>query len=227
MDQISSLKAFFSVVEHNSFSRAANELDMSVAKVSKLVQDLEHRLKTRLLHRTTRRITVTEAGDNYYHAMQPIVAEMATVDARMEQMAGVITGKLKMSLPLDYGRRLIVPRLAEFRAQHPDIYLDMDVSDRQVDMLAEGFDMAVRIASLKDSSLVARPLSEFQIQCAAAPEFLTRLTSPLSHPSQLETLPCITYALTAQPLAWRFMEKHQEYRQRVNSVCQLDRKSVV
>lgn len=125
MDRLDALRVYCAVVENSSFSRAATELNISVAKASKLVQSLEQSLNTSLLRRNTRRITVTEAGERYYHDMMPLLNEMASIDARVERMTTAISGTLRMTMPLDFGRCLIMPLIPEFKTSYPDLELDI------------------------------------------------------------------------------------------------------
>lgn len=221
MDRLAALRAFCAVVEHSSFSRAANELNISVAKTSKLVQGLEEALKTSLLRRNTRRITVTEAGDSYYHAMAPLLEEMASVDTRIEQMTTAIRGTLRMTMPLDFGRHLIMPLLPEFKRTYPDLDLDIELSDRQTDLVAEGFDLGLRIADLKDSTLIAKPLGTYHMMCAASPDYLAE-HGPIQTPADLENHPCLTYSLIPQPTTWRLASEEEELSLKVRSVLQLN-----
>lgn len=221
MDRLDALRTFCAVVEHSSFSRAAAELNMSVAKASKLVQALEQALNTSLLRRNTRRITLTEAGEQYYHDMTPLLEEMANIDARVERMTTAITGTLRMTMPLDFGRRLIMPLIPEFKLTYPDLELDIELSDRHADLVAEGFDLGLRIANLKDSSLIAKPLGTYRMKCAASPEYLARHPA-INTPEDLEAHPCLTYSLSAQPSNWTLIRGEEETRVRVRSALQLN-----
>lgn len=221
MDRLDALRVFCAVVEHSSFSRAATELNISVAKTSKLIQSLEQALNTSLLRRNTRRITLTEAGERYYHDVVPLLEEMANIDARVERMTTTITGTLRMTMPLDFGRRLIMPLIPEFKLTYPDLELDIDLSDRHADLVAEGFDMGLRVADLKDSSLIAKPLGTYRMKCAASPEYLARHPA-INTPEDLETHPCLTYSLSAQPSNWTLIRGEEEARVRVRSALQLN-----
>lgn len=221
MDRLTALRAFCAVVEHNSFSRAAVELNMSVAKTSKLVQGLEQSLNTSLLRRNTRRITVTEAGEHYYQSVAPLLEEMDSIHARVEQMTQSISGTLRMTVPMDFGRRLILPLISEFKSTYPDLELDIDLSDRHVDLVAEGFDLAVRIADLKDSSLIAKPLGQYTMLCAASPDYLNN-HEPIQTPSDLEHHPCLTYSLISQPSVWTLSNGEDSETVRVASTLQLN-----
>lgn len=221
MDRLTALRVFCAVVEHSSFSRAAIELNMSVAKASKLVQGLEQSLSTSLLRRNTRRITVTEAGESYYQSIAPLLEEMANVDARVESMTTSITGTLRMTVPLDFGRRLIMPLIPEFKTTYPDLELDIELSDRHSDLVAEGFDLAVRVADLKDSSLIAKPLGRYTVFCAASPNYLAR-HEPIRTPADLERHPCLTYSLVSQPSTWPLCNGTDEVKVRVRSVLKLN-----
>ncbi|WP_028671731.1 LysR family transcriptional regulator [Saccharospirillum impatiens] len=221
MDRLDALRVFCAVVEHSSFSRAAAELNISVAKASKLVQSLEQTLNTSLLRRNTRRITVTEAGESYYHDIVPLLEEMANIDARVERMTTAISGTLRMTMPLDYGRRLIMPLIPEFKLTYPDLELDIELSDRHADLVAEGFDLGLRIADLKDSSLIAKPLGSYRMKCAASPEYLSRHPA-ITIPEDLEAHPSLTYSLMAQPTQWLLKRGKEESRVKVQSALQLN-----
>lgn len=221
MDRLDALRVFCAVAEHSSFSRAATELNMSVAKVSKLVQALEQALNTSLLRRNTRRITLTEAGESYYHDMAPLLEEMANIDARVERMTTAITGTLRMTMPLDFGRRMIMPLIPEFKLTYPDLELDIELSDRHADLVAEGFDLGLRIADLKDSSLIAKPLGTYHLKCAASPEYLARHPA-INTPQDLEAHPCLTYSMSAQPRNWILVRGEEEARIKVRSALQLN-----
>ncbi|WP_164743951.1 LysR family transcriptional regulator [Saccharospirillum alexandrii] len=221
MDRLDALRVFCAVVEHSSFSRAAAELNISVAKTSKLVQSLEQALNTSLLRRNTRRITLTEAGERYYHDVVPLLEEMANIDARVERMTTTISGTLRMTMPLDFGRRLIMPLIPEFKLTYPDLELDIELSDRHADLVAEGFDLGLRVADLKDSSLIAKPLGTYRMKCAASPEYLARHPA-INTPDDLEAHPCLTYSLSAQPCNWHLISDEEEARVRVRSALQLN-----
>lgn len=221
MDRLDALRVFCAVVEHSSFSRAATELNISVAKTSKLIQSLEQALSTSLLRRNTRRITLTEAGERYYHDVVPLLEEMANIDARVERMTTTITGTLRMTMPLDFGRRLIMPLIPDFKRTYPDLELDIELSDRHADLVAEGFDLGLRVADLKDSSLIAKPLGTYRMKCAASPEYLARHPA-ISTPEDLEAHPCLTYSLSAQPCNWTLIRGEAEARVRVRSALQLN-----
>ncbi|WP_394171153.1 LysR substrate-binding domain-containing protein [Saccharospirillum alexandrii] len=221
MDRLDALRVFCAVVEHSSFSRAATELNISVAKTSKLIQSLEQALNTSLLRRNTRRITLTEAGERYYHDVVPLLEEMANIDARVERMTTTITGTLRMTMPLDFGRRLIMPLIPDFKRTYPDLELDIELSDRHADLVAEGFDLGLRVADLKDSSLIAKPLGTYRMKCAASPEYLARHPA-INTPEDLEAHPCLTYSLSAQPCNWTLIRGEAEARVRVRSALQLN-----
>lgn len=221
MDRLDALRTFCAVVEHSSFSRAAAELNISVAKASKLVQALEHALNTSLLRRNTRRITLTEAGERYYNDMAPLLEEMANIDARVERMTTAINGTLRMTMPLDFGRRLIMPLIPEFKQTYPDLELDIELSDRHADLVAEGFDLGLRIANLKDSSLIAKPLGSYRMKCAASPQYLAQHPA-IETPEDLEAHPCLTYSLIAQPTNWALLRGEEEARVKVRSALQLN-----
>lgn len=214
MDQLSAIRAFCKVVEQQSFTKAAKQLDMSVAMVSKLVNILEKNLDARLLMRTTRRVSVTEAGHLYYEKCHAILAELEQADALISQHSRQPSGRIRIAVPMDFGTLKVAPLLTEFLTRYPDIKLDLEYSDRLVALVEEEFDLALRISTLADSSLIARNLCPITMVACASPDYLARQGSP-DHPTQLAEHSCLTYTLSDPE--WLFTQGKQSYRVRPNS----------
>lgn len=202
MDHLSEIAVFVRVVELGSFTRAADALEVSKAAVSKQVSRLEQRLGARLLHRTTRRLTLTEAGDALFRRSAGALAELAEAEKAVAQLTGAPRGLLRVSAPVYFGSVSLAPHLKDFRARYPDITLDLDLDDRRVDLVRERFDAAVRISSMTDSSLVARRLAPCPLLVVGSPAYFRRRGMP-GTPADLARHDCLTYALARAPSEWR------------------------
>ncbi|MBY0611643.1 MAG: LysR family transcriptional regulator [Beijerinckiaceae bacterium] len=169
MDRLTELEIFAHVVTSGSMSAAARELQISPPVVSKKIKKLEQRLGTRLLHRTTRQIALTEAGKGFYERVVAILASVDEAEAWVSRRAAVARGLLRISAPTTFGRLHIAPHLVDFLKMYPEIIVDLSLSDGFVDIVGEGFDVAIRIADLADTSLVAKRLApNNRVLCAAA-----------------------------------------------------------
>jgi DNA-binding transcriptional LysR family regulator len=193
---------FACVVEHRSFSAAAEAIGVSKATVSKAVSRLETALGTSLFHRTSRRLTLTESGKALAEHARRIVAEGEAAEEAARDSATLPAGLVRVAAPMTFGTTYLAPAIAEFLAAHPGIEIDLALSDATVDIVAEGFDVALRIADLPDSSLRARRLCGIAVHVVAAPAYLARHGRP-SHPAQLGEHRCISYT-NAPAGVWRF-----------------------
>ena len=204
MDRLRALEMFIKVVESGSFSRAAEALDTSPAGVTRHIADLETRLGTRLLQRSSRKLALTESGSAYFERAKQIVEDLAEADA----LAGVQTmrpaGLLRVNAPVVFGVRILAPLWARFRTEFPDIRLDITLSDHFVDLVEEGVDAAVRIARLPSSNLIARRLSTARALVCASPAYLERHGTPRT-PSDLLKHRCLGYRYSATKDEWTFI----------------------
>jgi DNA-binding transcriptional LysR family regulator len=208
MDRLMAIQAFAKVVELGSFARAAERLEQSTSAVSRQVSDLEAHLDVRLLNRTTRRLSLTEAGQSFYeHAVQ-LLADLADAEASVRVAATSPKGTLRLTCGVSFGIRYLAPVLADFAREHADVIYDLDVSDRAVDLVEEGYDLAVRIGNIGQQGMVARRLGWTQIVCCAAPAYLARCTTPLTTPADLLQHECLSYSNVGVPNAWRFRAGH-------------------
>jgi DNA-binding transcriptional LysR family regulator len=194
---------FASVVEHRSFSGAADALAVSKATVSKAITRLEARLGTSLFHRTSRRLTLTDSGRALADHAQRILSEGQTAEEAAFESASAPVGIVRVAAPLTFGIRHLAPVLAEFMTQHPGIKIDLRLSDAFVDIVGEGIDVAIRIAELPDSSLRARRLGPVTGHIVGSPAYFDRMGRP-RHPADLATHACFVYTNTATPEIWRF-----------------------
>lgn len=203
MSSISDMAAFVAVVEQGSFTAAAETLELSKAAVSKYVGRLEARLGARLLNRTTRRLTLTEAGQALFEKASAAMADLAAAEEEVLQLTGAPRGRLRVTAPSHFGEVFLLPLLPEFRSRYPDVELDLDLDNRIVDLVQEGFDVAVRITQLGPSSLVARKLADIRVVTAASPEYLARHGTP-QVPMDLREHECLLYGLDRTPGEWRY-----------------------
>jgi len=203
MDHLTGMTVFARVAERASFTAAARDLGLSKSAVSKQVARLEERLGARLLHRTTRRLNLTEIGRAYFERARRIVADAEEADLAVTRLHAEPRGRLRVNAPMSFGVRHLAPMLPEYMARYPDVSLDLDFNDRQVDLIEEGFDLAVRIARLTDSTLIARKLSPCDRAIAASPEYWDTHGRP-THPQELTDHDCLLYTYLRTPGDWQF-----------------------
>lgn len=180
MDRIDLLRIFLRVAEAGSFSAAAEQLALPRATVSWAVQRLESLLKARLLHRTTRRVTLSQEGEALLDQARALVADMEDLESRFQPADEVIAGRLRVDLPSRIARRLVAPALPEFLQRFPRIEIELGSSDRAIDLIQEGVDCAMRVGDLVTDSVVARPLGKFEMINCASPAYLARHGTPIA-----------------------------------------------
>lgn len=203
MDSLALMRSFRRVVELGSFARAADDLALSAAGLSKQVRQLEARLGTVLLQRTTRRMSLTDGGRLYYAECCRLLDEIDALEQRMRAGSERVDGLLRINAPLSFGLCVLSPLLSRFLAAHPHLRLDLALDDRVVDLVGEGFDVAVRLRSeLEDSSLVARRLGQVEQLLCAAPSYLQRHGEPRT-PQELCGHALLGYSLSQSPRAWQ------------------------
>jgi DNA-binding transcriptional LysR family regulator len=203
MDRFQEMQAFAAVVDAGSFVGASDALAMSKAAVSRQVAELEARLGVRLLHRTTRKLSLTEEGEVFYARCRELLGSLSEAEAEVTARSGQALGVLKVSAPVSFGLLHLAGLWAGFMAAHPNVSLDVTLSDRMVDLVEEGFDVAVRIARLPSSSLVSRQLSWTRMVLCATPQYLRAHGTP-THPSELAGHQVLAYTLLATGDSWGF-----------------------
>jgi DNA-binding transcriptional LysR family regulator len=205
MDRFAALAAFTRVVEHGSFARAAERLGVSTSAVSRSVSELEAHLGVRLLNRTTRRLSLTESGQAFLERAVQLLADLDEAEAIASAGAVAPRGTLRLTASITFGERHLAPAIAEFGARHPDVRFDVELSDRIVDIVDEGFDLAIRIGAPGSSALIARRLGETRLVCCASPTYVARHGAP-SVPEDLARHRCLAYAYLAMRDVWTFRD---------------------
>ena len=190
MDTLTRMRAFIDVVEAEGFSAAARKIGRSKALLSKYVRELEDELGALLLNRTTRQFSLTEAGHTYYRRASEIVREVDSLADAVRESSGDVRGRIKLSAPRTFADAPIGQSLVDFAKQYPEIVLDIHLDDRFVDLVEEGFDLAIRISRLENSSLIARRLSPFSVRVCGSPELIEKVGMPV-HPRDIGRAPCI------------------------------------
>lgn len=207
MDRLQAMQVFTRVAEQGSFSAAADQLHMSKSAVSKSIAGLEDHLGARLLNRTTRKLSLTEAGSLYLEACARIIAEVEEAENSTQRLQSNPRGKLRVNAPMSFGVSHVAPLIVPFMAAFPDIEVDLTLNDRFVDLVDEGFDLAIRIGSLDDSTLIARKLGEDEILLVAAPNYLERRGVPAA-PADLSDHDCLVYTYGRTRDEWRFRSEN-------------------
>ncbi|HOV03042.1 MAG TPA: LysR family transcriptional regulator [Hyphomicrobiales bacterium] len=202
-DNIARMQTFVAVAEHGGFSAAGRALGRSKALISKHVRELEDAYGARLVNRTTRTFSLTDAGEIYFREALDILKRIEALDDRIRDSGGPLRGRLRVSAPRSFGGGDLGRAILAFAAAEPGIDLDLRLEDRFVDLVEEGFDVAVRVAALADSSLIARRLAPFRVVVCATPETIARHGAP-ARPEDLGGRPCVLDSNLAQPDIWVF-----------------------
>lgn len=205
MDRLESIDAFLQVADSGSFTAAAERTGTSKSRVSKQVQSLERHLGTRLLHRTTRRLTLTEAGTRYYERCAPLLEALAEADRAVGDLHALPRGTLRVNVPVSFGHLHLGPVLPDFLARHPSLTVDITLNDRFVDLVHEGFDAAVRIGRLPESTLIARRIAACELWLCAAPGYLARHGTP-ANAAELHGHNALAYTYAPQSGSWRLTD---------------------
>lgn len=190
MDALTRIRCFIQVVDSKGFSAAARDMGRSKALVSKYVSELEDELGVRLLNRTTRQVSLTDVGESYYKEASDILQRIDDLQASVQTSHQEVRGRLRVSAPRSMGDKLLNSAMMEFLAHYPDVVLDLRLEDRFVDLVEEGFDLAVRVTKLEDSSLIARKIAPFRTVICASPQALETYGVPKT-PADLASRPCI------------------------------------
>ncbi|MBT7136902.1 MAG: LysR family transcriptional regulator [Rhodospirillaceae bacterium] len=203
MDTLNGYTVFTKVVETGGFSAAARDLNISKSAVSKHIAKLEDHLGVRLLNRTTRKLSPTEVGATFYERARRIVQDVEETEQAVSALHVEPRGTLRLNVPMSFGVSHVAPILADFSKRYPDLNIDIVLNDRVVDLLDEGFDAAIRIARLPDSTLIARKLAPMRLILCATPQYWKEHGIP-EHPSDLQNHNCLIYSYLLKKNEWSF-----------------------
>ncbi len=206
MDRFLALTAFVKVVETGSFARAAQRLDTSVSSVSRHVSELEAHLDARLLNRTTRRLSLTESGRAFHERCVQLLADLEEAEESASAATIKPRGTLRLTSSITFGARHLAPAIAEFVTRFPAMRFDVELSERAVDLVDEGFDIAVRIGAIGSQNLVGRKIGAMRLVCCAAPSYLARHGEP-GTPEDLAAHACLTYEYSSLRNVWPFRDR--------------------
>lgn len=201
MDKFLEMQTFAAVADAGSFVRAAESLDMSKAAVSRYVADLEERLGVRLLHRTTRKLSLTEEGRAFHGRCKVLLGELEEAESEITASSAQASGLVRINVPVSFGIMHLAPLWSDFMAANPRVTLDVTLSDRVVDLVDDGYDLAVRIGSLPNSSLVSRKLASTRMVLCASPAYLKKHGRP-KHPADIAEHTVLAYSLLAMGDHW-------------------------
>lgn len=222
MGKLTALRIFRRVAELNGFVTAAEDLGYSNAAVSKNIRALEAELGARLLNRTTRRVSLTEAGREYYNRISGVLDSLADADRLLADLGHSPRGRLRVNAPMSLGIALLAPAIHQFLMSYPDISIDLVLNDARVDMLAENFDVSIRGGGpLHASSLIGRKLANLPRVLCASPRYL-KTAPPLTHPDQLAEHECLIYSLASEPTHWRLQNNGELATVDVNGRCEIN-----
>ena len=210
MDRLKSMAVFVEVAARGGFASAAGSLDMSATMVAKHIRFLEEHLGARLINRTTRRQGLTEMGRTYLESCHEVLACVEAADASAESVRGVPRGQLRVSAPMSIGAHLVAPAMLEFLDLYPEIKLDLELTDRVVDLVEERTEAAFRIGAVRDDRLVARELFPYRMTVCASPAYLAS-RPPLLVPADLAAHECLGFSHWTQQHQWRLFRNEEEY----------------
>jgi len=209
MSRIVDLETFVEVVVQGSFTHAAEKLGVSKSYVSKQIASLEDHLGVRLLNRTTRKIATTDAGQAFFERARRILDDVEEAERSVMQLNTAPRGILKMSAPMSFGLQYVTPIVAKFMCDNPELSVELDFSDREVDVIDEGFDLVIRIGQLADSSFIARKIAPVRLVTCASQDYLKRRGTPRT-PHDLSRHECQHYTYQSSPSAWRYESESGE-----------------
>ncbi|MDN3987522.1 LysR family transcriptional regulator [Zwartia vadi] len=212
MDRFDAMRAFVAVVDAGSFVGGADRLQISKAVVSRLVAELEEHLGVRLLHRTTRKLSLTPEGDTYVGRCRNVLLELQEAEDDVTHRSAQARGILRINVPVSYGLSHLAALWPAFMEKHPEVILDITLSDRVVDLVEEGYDLAVRIGKLESSTLVSRRLSRTRMVLCASPGYIEKYSSPRM-PEDLSQHRIFAYSLLSSGDQWLFTSEHDAKRQ--------------
>jgi DNA-binding transcriptional LysR family regulator len=218
LDRLTSMSVFVKAADAGSFAAASSTLGLSAQMIAKHVAHLEDRLGARLLNRTTRRQSLTEMGTIYYQRCKTILEEVDAADSLAAELQAMPRGQLRISAPATFGAHRLAPMITRYLRTYPDVEIDLALTDRSVDLIEEGFEVAFRIGPLPDSRLKARALAPYRLVACASPQYLEEHGVP-QHPADLAQHECLGYAYWSRPVEreWRFTRQGEAHIASVHS----------
>ncbi|WP_372591611.1 LysR family transcriptional regulator [Guyparkeria sp.] len=211
MDRFTALATFVRVADTGSISGAAERMDVAKSAVSRRLRDLERHLGVELFHRSTRHLALTSSGEAFYHRARRILADLDEAEEAVTREHGELTGTLRVAAPLSFGLMHLQPAIAAFMNAHPGVEFDLDLDDDEIDLVGKGFDLGIRLASLPDSTLMARRLAPIRNIAVASPDYLARHGTP-THPAQLADHECLVYSNVPETRVWGFTDERGRWR---------------
>lgn len=208
MNRFEEMESFVQVVRAQSLSSAAQRMGVAVSAISRRLRQLENRLGTQLLHRSTRSIGLTEAGREFFRHCERILGDLEEAESLLRCGQSALHGRLRIAAPVSFSNRHLAPAISIFMQRHPGISIDLDMNDRAVDLVAEGFDLAVRIGQLADSSLIARRIAPLSHVICASPDFLEQYGYP-EHPQDIRDWPALCYGNLRHYDQWPYQYQHE------------------
>lgn len=220
MDKLNLMSSFIAVVEEGNFTAAARRIGKTTALVSTHISQLEENLDVRLVTRSTRSIKLTSTGLSYYEEAKRVLDDIASLEAKVRQEHESLVGEIRITAPTTFGELVLAPLFAEMITNNPQLKIDLSLNDRFVDIVAEGFDMAIRIGQLEDSAMIARKISTTKMVMCASPEFLAKHGLP-KHPEDLQKMPCI-FDTNNRNNYWSFKDGKQDLNIKPNNIMKVN-----
>lgn len=205
MDKLRAMETFVAVVEDGNFTEAAQRLEMSAVMVGKYVRELEDRLGARLLERTTRRQRLTEAGRVFFDDAKRALEQVRMAETSVERLRASPSGTLRITAPTTFGAYVVAPLAATFQQMHPKVRIELELSNRIVDLVEEGFDLGLRIGRLGDADLIAKPLTLYRMVICASPDYLARHGCPRT-PQELSSHRCLSHTAWGGRNGWKIKD---------------------
>lgn len=214
MNRLEEIEAYVAVVDYQGFGKAAEKLGIAKSKISRRVSELESRLGVQLLQRTTRRQKLTDSGREFYQRATQILADLNEAEQFVSDAHCDVSGRIRLAIPLGIGIRQLAVPIADFLERHPGIRIDIDLNDRQIDLIEENIDLAIRVGELEDSSLVARRLASVNFAICASPAYLQRFGEP-RHPAELTDHEVLVYSNLPAGRQWSYVDRGKTVSPRV------------
>ncbi|MEM7546331.1 MAG: LysR family transcriptional regulator [Pseudomonadota bacterium] len=204
MSRLEEIETFVAIVDAGTLTEAAHRSGLALSAVSRRLKDLETRMGSALIHRTTRTMALTDEGQTFYQRCKQILSDLEEAETSLKDSGGQITGRIRVAAPLTFSVRHLAPILLDFKTKNPEVQIELDLSDRRVDLIEEGFDLAIRIGRLTDSSMIAKRLTKIRHLPTVSPMLLDRIGRPET-PEDLKRFPTLSYRHRGPKVTWDFI----------------------